>query len=210
MRFKLPWVTKALREKVSREEECQSPDLRHLPPTPETDEEVTQSLAKLYAKNVRKPRSSSLTYEETRIVVALPQDPGKLEGLKEALGAGGWRLHSIEEWAREIRKAEALGRKEATAGTDLEDIQPLVLEEAPVEGVSDLTTSPCPPSSPASPTDPGEGSAGLLSTVTAAGEGESSPPPLFIMSKFEGNGLQTIVLHAGGSWEINISPCKVQ
>ena len=64
------------------------PDLCHLPPTPATHEEVTQSLAKLYAKKVAKPCSSSLTYKKTRLVVALTHDPEKLEGQKEALGAG--------------------------------------------------------------------------------------------------------------------------
>ena len=31
MRFKLPGVTKALKKKVPQEEECQPPDLSHLP-----------------------------------------------------------------------------------------------------------------------------------------------------------------------------------
>ena len=79
MRFKLSGVLKKI---VSWEEECQSPDLHHLPPTLQTDEEVTQSLAKLYAKKMGKSRSSSLSYEETRLGVALAQDLDKFEGLK--------------------------------------------------------------------------------------------------------------------------------
>ena len=35
MKIKLPGMTKALEDKVPGEEECQSPDLSHLPPTPE-------------------------------------------------------------------------------------------------------------------------------------------------------------------------------
>ena len=44
MRFKFPGVTE---NKVSQKEECQSPELRHLPPTLKTDDEVTRCLAKL-------------------------------------------------------------------------------------------------------------------------------------------------------------------
>ena len=47
IRFKLPGVRKALNMKVSWGEECQSPDLGHLLPTPQTDEEFTWSLTKL-------------------------------------------------------------------------------------------------------------------------------------------------------------------
>ena len=127
MRFRLPGVMEALKKKVSWKEECPSPDLCHLLLTPEKDEEVTQSLAKLYAGKVGKPCSSGLTYQETRLLVALACELDKLEGLKEATGAGGWRLHSIEEWARETGKVEACGRREATVRADLENVQPLVL-----------------------------------------------------------------------------------
>ena len=87
-------------------------------------------------------------------------------------------MHSIEEWAREIGKTEARGRREATTGINLEndsaikaearggreatagvheeEVQPLVLREAPMEGVAGLIIPPCPPSSLASPTGIGE------------------------------------------------------
>ena len=41
----------------------------------------------------------------------------------------------MEEWAKEIREAGERDRREATLGTDLVDIEPLVLNEVPEVGV---------------------------------------------------------------------------
>ena len=100
------------------------------------------------------------------------------------------------------------GRLEGEERPLQEDVQPLVLREAPVEGVVGLITPPCPPSSPATPSGPRESSSSLPS-VTAAKKGDSSSLPSFITSKFVENGLQRIVLHSGGSWGISILACKV-
>ena len=102
LKIRLPGVTKAL----------ESPNLSHLPPT----QEISRGLVKLYTRRVSKPKPSSLSYEETPIVVALAKDPSKREGLKEALGVSDWQLHSEEEWDQEIREAKEKGRREATPG----------------------------------------------------------------------------------------------
>ena len=78
MKFKLPGVMKALKRKVPQDEECQSPDLCHLPLTPETDD-------KLCAKKVTKPRSSSLTYKETRLSLRIQMN---LKDLRKHLELG--------------------------------------------------------------------------------------------------------------------------
>ena len=47
MKIRLPGVTKALKDKVPQELGCQSPDLSHLPPTPETDKELICEIYKI-------------------------------------------------------------------------------------------------------------------------------------------------------------------
>ena len=114
MKIKLLGVTKALEDKVPQEPGSQCLNLSHLFPTLETDEEISRGFAKLYTRRVSKLRPSSLSYEKTRMVVALTKDSAKREGLKEALGVSGWQLHSEEEWAKDIREAEETGRRELT------------------------------------------------------------------------------------------------
>ena len=58
MKIRLQGITKALEDKVPEESGGQFPDLSHLSPTPETDEEITR--ANLYVKRMMKPRSSCL------------------------------------------------------------------------------------------------------------------------------------------------------
>ena len=103
------------------------------------------------------------------------------------------------EWAREIGKAVARGWRAATLGTDPEDIEPLVLGLVPEDGVVGSAFPPCPPDSSMSPVLPEFGSADLPSSTTTSGGQGSSPPPLYITSKLEEKGPQTIVLHAGGT-----------
>ena len=141
-------------------------------------------------------------------MVVFAKDLDKCKGLKEALGVGGWRLHSLEEWAKEIREAEKRGRREATFGNDPVDLEPLVLKEAPEVRVVGSVSSPCPPGSLTSPAVLENESADLPpNTTTSLGKDSTPPPPppLYITSTFKGSRPQTIVLHAGGAWGIRIT-----
>ena len=165
MKFKLTGVTKALEDKVHREKECQSLDLRHLPRTPETDEEITRSLAKLYAEKVRKPRTSRLSLWWNPLGSSPCLRLDKQEGLGKHWEPGDGGCIRWKSGLGRLEK-QKWGRRAATLRADPEDVQPLVLGEVPKEGVASSASPRCPPSNPASPTEPGKGSADLPPTAT--------------------------------------------
>ena len=165
----------------------------------ETDEEITRGLAKPYARRVTKPRPSSSSYEETRLVVVLAKDPGKCEGLKEALGVSGSGYTQRRSGPRRSK-------------TDPVDVEPLVQTEVPDVREVTSVSSTCPPGSPKSLPVLEDESVDLPPNATISMGKDSTPPPLpplYIASTFKGNGPQTTMLHAGGVWEILITPCRV-
>ena len=110
LRIKLPAVTEALRKKSQEEEEV---DLSHLPPTPESEEELRRGLAKLYGGRVSRDVRSSLNYTETIRISEAARDPTLREELRDILSTCGFVLHSKEEQARLLEEAEARGRNQA-------------------------------------------------------------------------------------------------
>ena len=213
---RLPSITKALREKAledTDEEDSLSPELSCLPQTPETDEEVFRGLARLYAARMSEPKPNALTYEETKLVMGCIKNPSKLEGLKEVLEASGWKLRSDEEWTEALHQAEGRAKEEVTreletAGAYAEEADPAdevppVLKEVPEADAVGPESAPSTPKL-------------LELAATLQGEQEdrlssaaAPPPPLCITTRYSEDGPQTIVLHTGGVWGIQVTPCKV-
>ena len=116
--------------------------------------------------------------------MVMARDPAKGKGLKEVPGVSEWRLHSEEE-IRATRR----------------DIGERLPWEQIHQKASHWSWRKSPRLERSALYQPS-------TTTTSMGEG-STPPLLYITSTFEGNGLQTIVLHAGGAWRICITPCRV-
>ena len=181
LKLKLPAVDRALKKRnsVEREEE----DLRHLPPTPETEEDKMRGLAKLYSGRVsRDVRNCALSYTETSSIAEAARDPKKREELVSILASCGYILHSREEQEDLIRAAEDRGRCQAMCS-------PSASSSTPRGDVPDQE-----------PEEP-------VGTKTA--EAQLSTPPLLCTSIFKPGEPHTVTIHTGGDWGIKISTCEI-
>ena len=216
LKIRLPSVLKGLvrqrgesGEESAREadeESCTVPiNEAHLPPTPESDEEMMHQLARLYSGRVSKPvATSKLGYEKTKILLSIVRDSACRAEVKEVLSQAGLLLHTQEEVDALVRDAEERGRREAEW-------------QVPESTGEDAATAYEEPSLPCEsalvpeghPEDQRESS---TSPSCQSEESTTSPrevPPLYVTSCYSGVGQQTIVIHTGGQFGIKVTLCHV-
>ena len=104
--IKLPAVDEAINKVM---DSYQSPQVvnSHLPPTPETEEDLHRELARLYSRKVKaNQRDTQISYNDTSVILAIARDPCKRDGLKEILDSAGLTLLTQEEYHTLSKAAE--------------------------------------------------------------------------------------------------------
>ena len=222
LKVQLPSVRKALRR------------ARSLPSTPESEEERTSQLAKLYSGRVSKPRRDRIGYEMTRKLIALASDTELREELKEVFSQADLLLYTAYEVADLVREAEERGRRERVdeeAAPDTASPSREPPEESPVSS-SPLQTSEDDVTLPETLAEADLPEAGQDTSVSPSETCDSSDsssvsshpvieesnlprdipsqvPPLYISTCFHGNE-QSITIHTGGDFGITVKPCVVR
>ena len=216
LKIKLPSVLKGLvrqRGEAGEEsvkeagaENCAvSVDETHLPPTPESDEEMMHQLARLYSGRVSKPvATSKLGYEKTKTLLSIVCDNDCRVEVKEVLSQAGLLLHTQEEVDAMVRDAEEKGKKE-------------VEWQVPESTGEDAATADEEPSLPCEsalvpedhPEDQRESSTSPSCQSEESTTSSREVPPLYVTSCYSGEGQQTIVIHTGGQFGIKVTPCHV-
>ena len=197
LKIRLPAVDRRLQDiRASTSSEEEEEPGRCLPPTPSNDEELYRELAKLYAARVPQKQPSTLSYDQTKMLLTVARDESVRKDLKAVLATSGLVLQTQTEWEQNLEAAEAKGRSHASQVLQSADSSPPVLDQAPPAPLPVVQDVPATFPSVPQPTSPVEV--------------PTSVPPLCVTSHFEEGKPQIITLHSGGSWGIRISPYQVQ
>ena len=95
---RLPNVARAL-DKVTNTHSSPGLGVRHLPPTPQSDEDLHRELARLYSKKVRvTPPDTAISYGDTSVILSVAKDLRKRESFKQILEGVNLALMTKEEY----------------------------------------------------------------------------------------------------------------
>ena len=187
-------------EEADEAEEAEEAGKPCLPTTPQSEEELNRELAKLYASRVPK-EPYSMPYTLTRTLVSLAKEESGREELRHVLQGVGLYLYTQEEKDQMLRDAEDVGRSQKGVGIP-EDASVLsCLPPQAEESISRLGDLPEVRGTASSPE----------SSKTGTSVQDCAPvPPVTVTSVFREGKPQTVTVHLGGSWGLELHPVQLQ
>lgn len=168
-----------------------------LPTTPQSEDELNRELAKLYAARVpAKPVEAPLSYSQTRALMSLARDEARREELRQVMSAAGLLVYTEEERDKMLQKAREEGRSQRV----LEDAEAIpVLSSLSPRGSEEVDTAEVIESAAL----PESSKTGVQS------EPVCSAPPVTVTSVFGEGKPQTVTIHLGGTWGLELHPVKL-